>query len=1068
MPEEHPRPEVRGKFLWRGGRKLWVRGVTYGTFRPGPDGADLPPRDIVAADFAAMAAAGFNTVRTYTPPPPWVLDVAAEHGLLVMVGLPWEQHVAFLDDRDRPADIEHRTRETVRGLAGHPAILCWTIGNEIPASIVRWHGRKRIERFLLRLFRAVKDEDPGGLVTYVNFPTTEYLELPFLDLCAFNVYLEDADRLAAYLARLQNVAGDRPLVMAEIGLDSRRNGELAQAESLRWQLRTAFRAGCAGAMVFAWTDEWHRGGHDVEDWDFGLVRRDRSPKPALEVVRSALADVPVPADEAVPRISVVVCSYNGARTLDETLRGVAGLDFPDFEVILVDDGSTDGTAAIGRRHGARVISTPNRGLSSARNTGAEAATGEIVAYLDDDAWPDPDWLTFLAVAYADSDHAGVGGPNLAPPGDGTVATCVANAPGNPIHVLLSDTVAEHIPGCNSSFRREQLLEIGGFDTRFRVAGDDVDLCWRLQERGWTIGFSAAAMVWHHRRGGVRAFWRQQRGYGRAEAMLQRKWPQKYNGIGHVSWAGRVYAPGRRTFLERWRVYYGTWGSAPFQRLYSTGQPQLAHLPLMPEWFLVIGLLAACAILGTLWAPLLVTVPLTVLATAAVVGEAWVGAGRGQRYAAGPRSGAGLARRALTAFLFVLQSSARLHGRLAEGLRPWSRRARRPLRAPRPRRRLLWSETWQASDERLHALEQRLRTAAVPVRRGGDLDRWDLEVRDGSLASARLRIAVEEHGSGKQQIRVAIAPRVTCRVLGSVTLIGALAAAAFVDGALVAALVLLLFAAPLAALTAVDGAAAVAATELALVDDGPAAAPAIAARRGSLLRRIQDDVMPGEVVAVVGARATGPRALAELLIALSENGPSAADRGAAQRRGRLHRGVSILLDEPYLLPLTVAENIALGRPDAAFAEIRRAVVAAGADEMVESLPQGYDTIVGDGGVRLSAAQLQRLAIARAFLQDAPILVLGEAVLGAAGDEGLGEAVGRLIGGRRAFVVVESLAHAGVADRVLVLHDGRVAEHGPHEQLLAQDGLYAELFSQAPAASALPDWRRRSAGHAVASR
>ncbi len=211
-----------------------------------------------------------------------------------MVGLPWEQHVAFLDDRAVREDIERRIREAVRSCTGHPAILCYAVGNEIPAPIVRWHGRRRVERFLGRLCGAVRAEDPTALVTYVNYPTTEYLELPFLDLACFNVYLESQERLAAYLARLQNLVGDRPLMMSEIGLDSRRNGLVRQARSLYWQVRTTFAAGAAGAFVFAWTDEWHRGGYDVEDWDFGLTRRDRRPKPALASVRQAMTEAPFP------------------------------------------------------------------------------------------------------------------------------------------------------------------------------------------------------------------------------------------------------------------------------------------------------------------------------------------------------------------------------------------------------------------------------------------------------------------------------------------------------------------------------------------------------------------------------------------------------------------------------------------------------------------------------------------------------------------------------------------------------------------------------------------------------
>ena len=224
---------VSGKFIFLGKDKFYVRGVTYGTFRPGTDGDHYPEPGIVERDFARMAANGLNAVRTYTVPPRWLLDVAHRHGLYVMVGLPWEQHIAFLDDGRRAGSIEERLRAGVRACAGHPAVLCYVIGSEIPASIVRWYGPRRVERYLERLYHAAKDEDPGSLVTYVNYPSTEYLRLPFVDFAAFNVYLEEQENLEAYLARLHNVAGDKPVVMAEIGLDSRTHGEEAQARVLR-------------------------------------------------------------------------------------------------------------------------------------------------------------------------------------------------------------------------------------------------------------------------------------------------------------------------------------------------------------------------------------------------------------------------------------------------------------------------------------------------------------------------------------------------------------------------------------------------------------------------------------------------------------------------------------------------------------------------------------------------------------------------------------------------------------------------------------------------------------------
>src|SRR5436305_4397460 len=612
---ENVRPHVGGKFIYLGDQKLYVRGVTYGTLHPTTDGTEYHDPERVERDFAQMAANGLNAVRTYTVPPRWLLDTAQRHGLRVMVGLPWEQHVAFLDDKTRARSIEERVRAGVRACAGHPAVLCYTIGNEIPAPMVRWYGHRRVARFLKRLYQAAKAEDPDGLVTYVNYPSTEYLQLPFVDFVCFNVYLESQERLEAYLARLQNMAGERPLVLAEIGLDSRRNGVEAQARALDWQVRTTFASGCAGAFVFAWTDEWYWGGQDIEDWDFGLTDRERRPKPALAAVREAYATVPFPRELLWPRVSVVVCTYNGARTLGECLDGLAQLAYPDYEVIVVDDGSTDGTAALTQEYDVRLITTENRGLSAARNTGLAAATGEIIAYLDDDARPDPHWLTYLAASFLRTTHAAVGGPNIPPPDDGPIAQCVANAPGGPMHVLLSDQEAEHIPGCNMALRADCLRAIGGFDPQYGSAGDDVDVCWRLQQRGWTLGFSPAAMVWHRRRNSVRTYWKQQKNYGKAEALLERKWPEKYNALGHLRWIGRLYGRGLTVplGLSRWHIYQGMWGSAPFQSLYQPAPNTLWQLTLMPEWYLVILALAGLSLLSLLWPPLLLALPLLVLA-----------------------------------------------------------------------------------------------------------------------------------------------------------------------------------------------------------------------------------------------------------------------------------------------------------------------------------------------------------------------------------------------------------------------------------------------------------------------
>jgi GT2 family glycosyltransferase len=779
-----PRPRVEGKFLFIGAEKLWIKGVTYGTFRPDASGQQFPDRSQVAQDFQHMARHGFNALRTYTVPPRWLLDIAIENGLHVMVGIPWEQHIAFLDQQAGVRAIEERTRGAARSCAGHPALLCYAVGNEIPASIVRWHGRRRIERFIERLYRIVKQEDPGALVSYVNFPTTEYLQLPFLDFLCFNVYLESQQRLESYLARLQNLADDRPLLMAEIGLDSRRHGEQAQGESLAWQIRSVFRSGCVGAFVFAWTDEWYRGGYDIDDWDFGLTTRQREEKPALAAVAKAFAEAPFPPDIAWPALSVVVCSYNGARTIRDTLEGLKRLSYPDYEVIVVNDGSTDATPEIAAEYDVKLISTDNRGLSNARNTGYQAARGAIVAYLDDDAYPDPDWARYLAQAYLDSDFAGVGGPNLAPPGDGWIADCVANAPGGPVQVLLSDTVAEHIPGCNMSFRKSALEAVGGFDPRYRAAGDDVDLCWRIQEEVGPIGFHPAAMVWHHRRNSMRMYWKQQQGYGKAEALLEEKWPERYNLVGHTSWGGRLYGKGLTLNLGtlRSRVYQGVWGSAPFQALYQSTPTTLASLPLMPEWYLLIPPLFLLSLLGFVWEPLLYLLPVLVIALALPVLQALLSAGRA-RFTSQPATPWQRYKLFwITAFMHVQQPLARLIGRLRHGLSPWRRAARGGWRAPVRRTLSLWHERWEAPSDTLDTLRAALAASGVAVSTGGDYDAWDLEIRGGLFGAARLLMATEEHGGGKQMLRFRLWPRWNGFAILTAVLFAAVSIGSAADGA----------------------------------------------------------------------------------------------------------------------------------------------------------------------------------------------------------------------------------------------------------------------------------------------
>ncbi|MGC4085097.1 MAG: glycosyltransferase [Vicinamibacterales bacterium] len=799
------RAVIDGKFFRIGEDRFLVKGVTYGTFAPDANGYQFPPIAQVMEDFRLMAELGINTVRVYTPPTRDLLDAALANGLRVMVGLPWSQHIAFLDDRTLRKKIEDELLGKVRELGDHPAVLTFALGNEIPPGIVRWHGRLRVERFLRHLYRRAKQISPESLFTYVNFPPTEFLDLSFFDVCAFNVYLHRESDLRAYLARLQQIAGHKPLLLAEAGADSLREGEDGQAAITAMHLRVAFEEGACGAMAFAWTDQWWRGGFDVDDWKFGLVDTQRRPKAAAAAVRHVYANAPFPASVRAtwPRVSVVVCAYNAADTLEDNLTSLERLTYPNYEIILVNDGSRDRTSEIGHSHpSVRVIDIPNGGLSAARNVGLAAATGEIVAYTDADTRVDRDWLTFLVQPFLRSDVVGSGGPNVVPADDPPIAQCIARAPGGPTHVLLDDRIAEHVPGCNMAFRRDALLAIGGFNPVYLRAGDDVDVCWRLQARGWKIGFSAAALVWHHHRSSVKAYWRQQVGYGEGERWLLAHHPEKFLD-GHMLWRGRIYSPlpfVRSLWSER--VNAGVWGTAAFPSVYRADVHPFAFLPHSVNWqifsFILAIVGAAVVILGGhSWAAaLLLGTGLFGIATtlAKNISYAW-------RSDVDSLDGHPLWYRVTVAYLHFIQPFARVRGIIRGILTPPEvtepvgprQTSRGPTPSFRESTRALtllaggvtedryWSETWTNTERVLHALTDWLRksraVSVVEIDEGWAHDR-DVSVLVGRWAWLDIRALVEEHAAGRALLRVNMYLRPTSiGILSAVILAAALLASA---------------------------------------------------------------------------------------------------------------------------------------------------------------------------------------------------------------------------------------------------------------------------------------------------
>ncbi|HEY8459162.1 MAG TPA: ABC transporter ATP-binding protein [Blastocatellia bacterium] len=223
-----------------------------------------------------------------------------------------------------------------------------------------------------------------------------------------------------------------------------------------------------------------------------------------------------------------------------------------------------------------------------------------------------------------------------------------------------------------------------------------------------------------------------------------------------------------------------------------------------------------------------------------------------------------------------------------------------------------------------------------------------------------------------------------------------------------------------------------------------------------LKGVSFEVRAGERVALIGLSGAGKTTLANLLARFFD--PSAGrilidGHDIRDLRLRSLRGqMAMVLQEPFLFPVTIAENIAYGRPEATREEIRKAAEAANAHGFIERLPQGYDTVIGERGITLSGGEKQRLSIARAFLKDAPILILDEptSALDAKTEQLLLEALDRLMMNRTTLIIAHRLSTVRNADRIIVLDQGVAVEQGRHADLLAQGGLYASLYQRQTAA------------------
>ncbi|HYK23992.1 MAG TPA: glycosyltransferase [Candidatus Acidoferrum sp.] len=752
------------KFFLEGDKKFFVKGVTYGPFKPDAEGNYLGRPEQVDADLALMRQVGLNVVRIYHAPPPWFLERCTSAGMRVLVTLPWEKHIEFLREKSIRKQIAETVRDTASKYAGHPAILGYLVGNEISSTMARWLGARRVIEFVEELIRIGRALDPDALFSYATYPPTEYLLPQNADFCCFNVYLHNQRDFEGYLLRLQNLTGEHPLILGEFGMDTIRHSEDEQAEMLGWHIDSVVKCGLAGTIFFTWTDEWFTGGQEITDWAFGIVTRERRPKKAFYMLEeklgrnsSTLPHRPLP---KAPFVSIIVCSYNGGQTLASCLDSLGKLSYPEYEVILVDDGSTDDTSYIAAQFPwVRYIHQSNQGLSHARNTGAAAAKGEVFAYTDSDCMVDPDWLYYLIGTLVSGDYAGVGGPNVTPPAKNWIQACVAAAPGGPSHVLLTDVVAEHIPGCNMAFYRWAFEGVGGFDTEYRKAGDDVDFCWRIQQAGWVVAFSPTAIVWHYRRFTLRAFLKQQEGYGEAESLLRFKHLIFFGPTGTAKWRGQIYGTPRFSwFVNRPVIYHGMFGEGFFQSIYPTPQSDVAAYLSSIEWFALTIFLFGLGI----FLPALRIVPYLMLGGTLCVALSYM-----VRASIEPKFDTAGARLLVMLLAFVqplVRGFSRyftwLHFKRtpASVIRAHEHLPERGRFAGSLSRRVFWSEQGRDRHYLLGAIFELLDEEDWRYSTDSGWNEWDIQIYGNFWWSIALQTVTEYHGGGKCLTRVRLRNR----------------------------------------------------------------------------------------------------------------------------------------------------------------------------------------------------------------------------------------------------------------------------------------------------------------------
>ncbi|MBV8359731.1 MAG: glycosyltransferase family 2 protein, partial [Deltaproteobacteria bacterium] len=344
-----------------------------------------------------------------------LLDLVAQAGLYALLELKVQPEALFSRNTLRMAIADLRKRVT--SLRGYPSLIGYLIDCSVDSDALRSRGLEMLRARLARIVAAIRDIDASKMVGVKHRASTVGLMLHDEDFVYALMQPLAPGELRSSVIHLHNLAEARPLIL-----------EFAEASPDQDELIAyAFGLGAAGVVAQASPDDNRRAKPPVHGSLSLKTLRASELLPFL-----ALNGTCPPKPAWTPKVSIVICAYNAERTMRQCLESLRRLDYPNFEVIIVDDGSRDATAQIAVDFPEfRLIRQSNKGLSVARNVGLHAALGELIAYTDSDCVVDPHWLSFMVRAMAEGGLDGCGGPNYAPHEDGWVEGCVAASPGAP-------------------------------------------------------------------------------------------------------------------------------------------------------------------------------------------------------------------------------------------------------------------------------------------------------------------------------------------------------------------------------------------------------------------------------------------------------------------------------------------------------------------------------------------------------------------------------------------------------------------------------------------------------------